>query len=201
MWRALSAALHPAAELLPHDVRALVPSQGWRIYTIGSSMPSFNPRTWRLTIDGLVERPQRLSYEQLRALPRAEQVSTFHCVSGWTVQNVHWAGVRFRDLLAAARPRPQARALRFVSAEVPYTDSLTLEQAHLRDAMLAYEMDGRPLAREHGAPLRVVIPEMYGYKNVKWVERIELIAKPEDGFLEGLGYDRDAWVGHSNGQG
>ena len=201
VWRAVSAALRPAAELLPRDVRALVPSQGWRIYTIGSSMPHFDPRRWRLKIDGLVERPLELSYAELRALPRAEQVSTFHCVSGWTVENVHWAGVRFHDLLAAARPRREAKALRFVSAELPYTDSLTLRQAYLRDAMLAYEMDGRPLAREHGAPVRVVIPEMYGYKNVKWVERIELTDESVDGFWEGLGYDRDAWVGRSNGQG
>jgi DMSO/TMAO reductase YedYZ molybdopterin-dependent catalytic subunit len=201
VWRAVSSALRPAAELLPSGLRALVPSQGWRIYTVGSSMPRFDSRTWRLTIEGLVERPQQLSYDQLRALPRAEQVSTFHCVTGWTVKNVHWAGVRFRDLLSTVRPRREARAVRFVSAEVPYTDSLTLEQAHLGDAMLAYEMDGRPLRREHGAPARVVIPEMYGYKNVKWVERIELIDKPADGFWEGLGYDRDAWVGRSNGQG
>jgi hypothetical protein len=189
VWRSVSAALRPAAELLPRDVRALVPSQGWRIYTVGSSMPRFDPQAWRLTIG------------ELRALPRAEQVSTFHCVTGWTVEHVHWAGVRFRDLLAAARPLPEARAIRFVSAEAPYTDSLTLEQAYLRDAMLAYEMDGRPLRREHGAPARVVIPEMYGYKNVKWVERIELIDKPVNGFWEGLGYDRDAWVGRSNGRG
>ena len=65
-------------------------------------MPRFDPATWRLTIDGLVDQPQILDYEQLRALPAAEQVSTFHCVTGWTVSNVHWRGVRFADLLAAA---------------------------------------------------------------------------------------------------
>ncbi len=175
-----------------------MPSGGWRIYTVADSMPTFDPRTWRLRIDGLVERPRELSYEQLRSLPRAEQVSTFHCVTGWTVEHVHWAGVRFRDLLALVRPKPQAHALRFLSAEVPYEDSLTLAQAQLADAMLAYEMDGRPLRREHGAPVRVVIPEMYGYKNVKWVERIELVPRPVDGFWEKLGYDRNAWVGRSN---
>ena len=95
----------------------------------------------------------------------------------------------------------RAHALRFISAERPYEDSLTLGQASLADAMLAYEMDGRPLEREHGAPARVVIPEMYGYKNVKWVERIEVVAKAVDGFWERLGYDRNAWVGHSNGRG
>ncbi len=97
------------------------------------------------------------------------QVSTFHCVTGWTVQNVHWGGVRIADVLAQARPVPAADALEFVSAESPYTDYLTMQQAALHDVMLAYEMDGKPLPREHGAPLRLVIPDMYGYKNVKWL--------------------------------
>jgi DMSO/TMAO reductase YedYZ molybdopterin-dependent catalytic subunit len=199
-WRALSSALHPASGLLPEGVRELVPSQGWRIYTVGSHMPTFDRRSWRLAIDGLVAQPQLLTYDELLALPSAEQVSDFHCVTGWSVRNVHWRGVRFRHLLAAAAPTERAHALRFVSAEQPYEDSLTLAQAYLADAMLAYELDGRPLAREHGAPARVVIPEMYGYKNVKWVERIEVVAKPVDGFWEKLGYDRDAWVGRSNGR-
>jgi len=164
-------------------------------------MPRFDRLRWRLKIDGLLARPQSLSYDDLLALPSAEQVSDFHCVTGWSVRDVHWRGVRFEDLLAEAAPTEEAHVLRFVSAESPYEDSLTLEQAYLADAMLAYEMDGRPLKREHGAPARVVIPEMYGYKNVKWVERIEVVARPADGFWEGLGYDRDAWVGHSNGRG
>ena len=196
-----SPALRLLDSLLPGRARALLPSQGWRIYTIGDAMPRFDPRSWRLCIDGLVERPQELTYDDLLELPRAEQVSDFHCVTGWTVRNVRWAGVRFRDLLALTQPLPRAHALRFVSAEHPYEDTLTIEQALRADAMLAYEMDGRPLARPHGAPARVVIPAMYGYKNVKWVERIELVPRPSDGFWERLGYDRDAWVGHSNGNG
>ena len=164
-------------------------------------MPRFDPASWRLQIDGLVEQPIELSHDQLLALPKAEQISTFHCVTGWTVKQVHWGGVRFHDLLAPARPRPQAGALRFVSAEKPYDDYLEMRQVRLRDVMLAYEMDGKPLRREHGAPVRVVIPEMYGYKNVKWVERIELVAKPGSGYWEQRGYDVNAWVGRSNGYG
>ena len=198
VWDRVSAALHPVASVLPSHVRDIVPS-GWRIYTVAASMPVFDPASWRLRIDGLVERPLELSYGELKALPRAEQVSNFHCVTGWSVNNVHWAGVRFRDLLAAAKPLPSARALAFVSAEKPYVDSLTLEQAYLADAMLAYEMDGHPLPRPHGAPARVVIPEMYGYKNTKWVERIVLTRAPVDGYWEQRGYDVDAWVGRSNG--
>jgi DMSO/TMAO reductase YedYZ molybdopterin-dependent catalytic subunit len=107
--------------------------------------------------------------------------------------------VRFKDLLAPARPRPSAGVLTIVSAERPYVDTLTLEQAELADAMLAYEMDGKPLRREHGAPVRVVIPEMYGYKNVKWVEQIVVGDRAEAGYWEQRGYDVDAWVGRSNG--
>jgi DMSO/TMAO reductase YedYZ molybdopterin-dependent catalytic subunit len=179
----------------------IIPSSGWRIYTVADSMPRFDPASWRLRIDGLVERPVELTYEQLLALPKATQISTFHCVTGWTVKNIHWGGVRFHDLLATARPRPQARALHFVSAEKPYDDYLELQQVRLRDVMLAYELDAKPLPREHGAPARVVIPEMYGYKNVKWVERIELVPKAGSGYWEQRGYDVDGRVGRSNGFG
>jgi DMSO/TMAO reductase YedYZ molybdopterin-dependent catalytic subunit len=195
VWRFLSGAAQPFETLLPP---ALVPS-GWRIYTVAASMPVFDPRTWRLRIEGLVEQPLTLTYADLRRLPRAEQVSDFHCVTGWSVESVRWAGVRFRDLLAAARPLPSASVLTFVSAERPYVDTLTLAQAELADAMLAYELDGKPLPREHGAPARVVIPEMYGYKNVKWVERIVVGSAVEPGYWEQRGYDVDAWVGRSNG--
>jgi DMSO/TMAO reductase YedYZ molybdopterin-dependent catalytic subunit len=177
----------------------LIPSSGWRIYTVADSMPTFDQATWRLEIGGLVRRPMSLTYAQLLALPKAKQVSTFHCVTGWIVDNVHWGGVRFHDLLAAAGVRRQAMALHFVSAEKPYDDYLDLRQVALRDVMLAYEMDGKPLPLEHGAPVRVVIPEMYGYKNVKWVERIDAVAKPGAGYWEQRGYDVDAWVGRSNG--
>jgi DMSO/TMAO reductase YedYZ molybdopterin-dependent catalytic subunit len=179
----------------------IVPSSGWRIYTVADSMPRFDPATWRLRIDGLVDRPVELSYHELLGLPKAEQISTFHCVTGWVVNRVHWGGVRFHDLLTMVRAKPQAGALHFVSAEKPYDDYLEMRQVRLGDVMLAYELDGKPLPREHGAPVRVVIPQMYGYKNVKWVEQIELVAKSGSGYWEQRGYDVNAWVGRSNGYG
>jgi DMSO/TMAO reductase YedYZ molybdopterin-dependent catalytic subunit len=191
----------PVTSQFSQLVGDLFPVGGWRIYTISGSMPLFDPATWRLEITGLVRKPRTLTYADLLALPRAEQISTFHCVTGWTVKDVHWAGVRFGHLLALAEPLPAARAIRFVSMEEPYTDSLTLPQATLPDAMLAYELDGKPLTRAHGSPARVVIPEMYGYKGVKWLNRIELVASQPTGYWEGLGYDQNAWVGRSNGRG
>lgn len=185
--------------VLPSEVTAVVPTTGWRIYTIGTSMPRIDPAAYRLRIDGLVERPRTYTLADLKALPRAEQVSDFHCVTGWSVNDVRWAGVRFPDLLAEAKPLPGAAWLRFISDELPYDDILTVEQAFAPDAMLAYEMDGGPLSRPHGAPARVVMPQMYGYKNVKWVTRIEVRKDFRPGFWEQHGYDSDAWVGRSNG--
>jgi sulfoxide reductase catalytic subunit YedY len=196
VWSRVSSALSPAEGLIP-----FVPKSGWRIYTVSGSLPSFDPATWRLQVSGLVEQELVLTHRELLALPRVTQVSDFHCVTGWTVKNVRWTGVRITDIFAKARPTPEANALQFISAEKPYLDYLTMEQALLHDVMLAYEMDGKPLAREHGAPVRLVIPEMYGYKNVKWVTRIELLPRPTAGYWEQHGYDVNAWVGRSNGHG
>jgi DMSO/TMAO reductase YedYZ molybdopterin-dependent catalytic subunit len=190
-----------STQLLPETLRAVVPfGKGWRIYAVNPPYPTFDPASWRLRIDGLVEHPMDLSYAQLLALPQAEQTSDFTCVTGWSVDDVRWSGVRFADLLAAARPLPSARALSFESAEDPYVDTLTLEQAMAPDAMLAHAMDGAPLKREHGAPARLVMPKMYGYKGVKWVRRISVTDRVTDGYWEQRGYDRDAWIGDSNGR-
>ena len=186
--------------IVPDSVESIVPTSGWRIYTIGSSVPRLDPVAYRLTVDGAVERPVTYTLDDLRALPRAEQVSDFHCVTGWVVENVRWGGVRLRDVLAEAGLRPDAKALRFVSAEVPYDDTLTLPQALLSNVMLALDMDGEPLSHGHGFPARIVMPRMYGYKSVKWVTRIEARTTYTDvGFWEQRGYDKDAWIGASNG--
>jgi DMSO/TMAO reductase YedYZ molybdopterin-dependent catalytic subunit len=191
--------LSPVTSAGSQLVGNLFPVGGWRIYTISGSMPVFEPSSWRLEIGGLVKRPRSLTYEELSALPRAEQVSTFHCVTGWTVKNVHWGGVRFQQLFDLVQPLPSAKAVRFVSLEQPYEDSLTLGQLRLPDAMLALELGGQPLSRPHGAPARVILPEMYGYKGAKWLTKMEFVAKQPRGYWEQHGYDQNAWVGQSNG--
>ena len=200
VWAGPAASIFsPVTSQFSQLIGNLLPVGGWRIYTISGSMPLFDERVWRLEISGLVERPVSLTYAQLLALPRATQVSDFHCVTGWSVPKARWAGVRLADLLALARPHASAKAIRFVSLEDPYQDSLSLEQALLPDVMLATELDGKPLSRPHGAPARIVIPEMYGYKGVKWLTRLELVDHQPTGYWEGLGYDQNAWVGRSNG--
>ena len=199
-WGAkVSGIFSPLTSSVSQLVGNLFPVGGWRIYTISGSMPEFDPKAWRLEIDGLVGKPRSFTYQELRALPRAHQVSDFHCVTGWTVHGVRWSGVRFAHLLDQVEPLPEAKAIRFVSLEQPYDDSLTLEQLRLHDVLLALDMDGAPLSRPHGSPARVVMPEMYGYKGVKWLTRMELVAHQPTGYWEGLGYDQNAWVGRSNG--
>src|SRR5918911_799267 len=113
--------VNEALDALPAGLRAAVPSpgSGWRIYTVAATMPRFEPASWRLRVEGDVSRPLALRMRDLRALPRAEQVSDFHCVTGWSVRNVRWAGVRIRDVLALAEPLEDAKAIRFVSLEQP----------------------------------------------------------------------------------
>ncbi len=157
--------------IVPNSVESIVPTSGWRIYTIGTSIPRLDPAAYRLQIGGAVKRPVTYTLADLRSLPRVEQVSDFKCVTGWRIKNVHWSGIRFKDVLAEAGLQPSANTLRFVSAEVPYDDTLTLPQALANDVLLALEMDGKPLSDGHGYPARVVMPSMYGYKGVKWVTR------------------------------
>src|SRR4051795_4962990 len=84
----------------------LLPAGGWRIYTITGVMPDLDAAAWRLQVDGLVRRPRTFSLADLRALPRAEQVSTFHCVTGWTGREGAWGGVGFRDPLPGGVAAP-----------------------------------------------------------------------------------------------
>ncbi len=193
--------LSRGTEALPEGVRKAVPfGQGWRIYWVNKPFPVFNASTWRLRVTGLVEEPLDLSWDEFLALPQRDQVSDFHCVTGWSVDDVRWTGVALSALMERVRPLSTATVIEFVSYEEPYIDTLTMKQARqMTDVMLAHRMGGEPLPREHGAPVRVVIPPMYGYKGVKWLKEIRFVDRLEPGYWEQRGYDADAWVDGSNG--
>jgi DMSO/TMAO reductase YedYZ molybdopterin-dependent catalytic subunit len=174
---------------------AIAPSSGWRIYNVKDPMPVFDPATYALEIGGLVEQPVRLSWDEVQQLPMRESVSDFHCVTGWSVPDVHWNGILPSTLIDLVRPKPEAAYVTFQSLEEPYYDQLTMEQFKLPHVLLATHMDRKPLVRVHGAPLRLVIPQMYGYKGVKWVSSIRFEAEEDPGYWETRGYDADAWVG------
>jgi len=196
----INGAVSGLGEAVP-GLGALVPSSGWRIYTVNPPMPTFDPQSYRLRVHGLVEQPLDLSWKDVLAVRGEVQRNDFHCVTGWSVYDVGWEGIGARTLVDLVKPRPQATHVRFVSMELPYEDQLELGQFLQPEVMLARRMDGRPMPREHGAPLRLVIPQMYGYKGVKWVSEIVFEDAARPGFWEQRGYDVDAFVGRSNGYG
>jgi DMSO/TMAO reductase YedYZ molybdopterin-dependent catalytic subunit len=179
---------------------AALPVQGFRFYTVTDGYPSKSRADWQLTVKGLVDQPYTLNYNELIAMPPTMLTKDFQCVTGWRVPNVHWQGVLLSDLLNRAGVQPAGKALRFTSFDGTYTESLTLEQAMRPDVIVAYELGGNPLSREHGGPVRLYVAPMYGYKSCKWLNGIEVVDRVIPGYWEDEGYDVDAWVGRSNGR-
>ncbi|MGO8874891.1 MAG: molybdopterin-dependent oxidoreductase [Acidimicrobiales bacterium] len=175
---------------------ALVPgADEFRIYTVTGSIPTIAPATYRLRVDGMVEHPLDLSLGDLRAMKRTQLVHYFQCVTGWRVPDVHWGGVRLSEVLAHAGVKPGATALRFFSGDGVYTESLTMSQAQLPDVLVADEMIGDDVTPEHGGPVRLYVAPMYGYKSIKWLDRIQVLNEVIPGFWEDNGYAVNAWIG------
>jgi DMSO/TMAO reductase YedYZ molybdopterin-dependent catalytic subunit len=151
---------------------------------------------FRLIVDGLVARPQRLSLAELRALGITTQITRHDCVEGWSAIG-KWSGVPLATVLALVQPAQQARYVVFHCLDRdqlgnPYYESLDLVQAAHPQTLLATDLNGRPLPADHGAPVRLKIPIQLGYKSAKWVARIELVAAlpGTGGYWEDQGY---AW--------
>jgi DMSO/TMAO reductase YedYZ molybdopterin-dependent catalytic subunit len=149
---------------------------------------------WAVRVDGQVDRPFELSPDALGQLPAFQYTSTFHCVEGWAVPNVNWAGVQLAELLRRAGPRPGARFVTFHSLGGVYSDSLTLQQALRPEVLLATHLDGEVLPDRQGYPIRLVVPFMYGYKSVKWLARVTVEDRRQVGFWEQRGWQLDPYV-------
>jgi DMSO/TMAO reductase YedYZ molybdopterin-dependent catalytic subunit len=175
---------------------ALVPgADNFRIYTVTGTIPEIDPATYRLTVDGMVDRPLSLSLADLRRhLPRTKLVHYFQCVTGWRVPEVHWEGVKLSAVLDRAGVRPTATALRLFSGDGVYTESLTLDQARLPEVLVADRMIGNDVTPDHGGPVRLYVAPMYGYKSIKWLDRIEVTDKVVPGYWENGGYPVNAWI-------
>ncbi|MDI3418919.1 molybdopterin-dependent oxidoreductase [Streptomyces luteolus] len=208
----LGAAGVAAAPLLQRGVEALarqdptgltdvLPAGGtFRYYSVTASVPSKNDRTYRLRVDGLVDRPSTYTLAGLRAEPQTRIVRDVQCVTGWRVPETPFEGVRLSRLLDAAGVRPEARAVRFTCFDGAYSESLTLEQARRDDVLVALRMQDKPVSHEHGGPVRLYVAPMYFYKSAKWLSGITVTEDVRPGYWEERGYDVDAWVGRSNGR-
>jgi len=171
----------------------------FRIYSITGTLPVIAPEQYRLEVSGLVDRPTTFSLRELKAMPSVSLVRDFHCVTGWVVPTVHWEGVRLSHLLDTVGVAPKAVALTFESYDGADTESLTLEQAHLSDVIVAYEMLGGPVTTEHGGPVRLYVAQMFGYKSLKWLSAIRVVDQVQPGFWEMNGYPVNGWIDGSTG--
>jgi len=167
---------------------------GFQIYTT-SGIPQLTEENYRLTVDGLVRRPASYKLADLLAMPSTSIVKDFHCVTGWVVPSCHWEGIKLSDFLSRVQPTPEARYVLLSSADGSYTESLDLSQARLSDVLLGYRLNKTPLSAEQGYPLRLVIPDMYGFKYIKWINHITLSKTLQIGYWEQRGYATDAWLG------
>lgn len=173
---------------------------GFRIYTVTNGYPEMTAADYRLTVTGMVDTELSLSLTDLAALPQTGLTKDFQCVTGWRVEDVPWSGVLLKDVLAAAGVDDGALALSFTSFDGAYTESLTLDQAEKDIVLVATSMFGAPIEVRHGAPVRLYVVPMYGYKSIKWLSGIEVGRKVIPGYWEERGYDIDAYIGASNGR-
>jgi DMSO/TMAO reductase YedYZ molybdopterin-dependent catalytic subunit len=149
--------------------------------------PGFDPATWRLSVAGEVERPLALTWAEFCALPQAQQVADFHCVTTWSQYDLRWGGVKFRTLLELVGPRPTARFLIQECAD-GYTTNLPLAELQGDDILLAWQLNGQPLPIEHGGPMRLLVPHLYGWKSAKFLTGLRFQVRDTPGFWEERGY-------------
>ena len=165
----------------------------WPVLDLGVQ-PDVKPENWRLQIGGLVENPLHWTLPEFLALPQQDFVSDIHCVTQWSRFDNHWRGVAVKTLLDLVKPKAEAGHVVFHSYD-GYTTNVKLSVFAEANALLAHSWEGQPIPREHGGPVRVVIPDWYFWKSAKWVTRIELAAEDRPGFWEVRGYhnEGDPW--------
>ena len=174
-----------------HEVR------NWPVLDLGE-LPAIDMSAWTLEVGGRVENPLTLTWAQFMALPQADDVSDFHCVTTWSRYDNHWQGVRFKTLAELAVPKDEATFVlctgydRMPGSNIPYTTNLPLERAVEDDVLFVHTWEGQPLPAEHGGPLRMITPKLYAWKGTKWIRRIEFLAENQRGFWELRGYSDSA---------
>lgn len=159
--------------------------------------PNVRERNWSLRITGMVDQELELSLDDLKALPSVTRPSTLMCISnsvgGDLIGTSEWTGVRLADVLAAAGVQEGAFELVLRAAD-NYSDSFPLDAALREGTIIAYLQNGEPLTASHGFPARVLVPGIYGMKNVKWVQEIELTNEDHLGYWQTRGWSDEAII-------
>jgi len=176
----------------------LPPGQRWIsapiVYDIVDNIPDWDMEGYRFKVFGLVENPIEMTYQEVLSLPAVELIADFHCVTRWSVKEIHWKGVQTKYILEMAKPKKEARFV-MVHCLEGYTTNMPIEYLWEEDSILAYEMNGQTIPKRHGYPLRLVVPKLYAWKSAKYVWGIELMEKDSPGFWEQRGYNMrgDPW--------
>jgi hypothetical protein len=165
--------------------------------TVGERLPRRDASPWTIQVCGAVARPETLSLAALQALPQVEQTLDIHCVTRWSKQDVRFSGVLLSTLLDRAKPDASARFVSLTArSQRGHSTSLRLADARALAILVALAVDGAPLDEARGGPIRIVVPQRYFYKSLKWLERIELLADERLGHWESTaGYHNtgDVW--------
>lgn len=159
-----------------------------------AGVPEFHPEEWDFCTVGLVDEPRCWRWQEFLALPAVRLTAPFHCVTRWSRFENNWEGVSTRTVCELTRPHPSAAHVMIHCAD-GYTTNLPLGDLVESNVLLAWKHDGEPLSPEHGGPLRLVVPHLYGWKSAKWVRALEFIESERLGFWEQNGYHRrgDPW--------
>ena len=165
----------------------------WPVLT-AEATPKLSTDKWTFEIDGLVEKPVTWTWAEIMALPKSEFMGDIHCVTTWSKLGVRFRGVSVDTLLEAAQPLPSASYV-LARSTTGYTTNLPLADVTNGQAWVVWEYDGKPLARDHGGPARLLVPHLYFWKSAKWVSGLTLLDHDQPGFWEQNGYhDRgDPW--------
>jgi len=153
-----------------------------------------NISKWTFDITGLVERERILSFQQFNALPKTRLLADVHCVTGWSKLGTNWEGVKTSVLKNLVTILPEARYV-LVHGAGDFTTNLPLDEFFADDAIFAIEYEGKPIAPEHGYPVRLVVPRLYFWKSAKWVTGVQFLSEDTQGFWESRGYHNhgDPW--------
>lgn len=176
---------------MPQVPPGQTPSRKWPVLDMGIQ-PDVKAASWRLTVDGACNQPIELDFSQLQALPNVVDTSDFHCVTTWSKLDLTFVGVRVSTLLALVEPREEAAALMCHGYD-GYTTNVTLAEALKDDVLVTWQVDGKPLPREHGGPVRMITPQLWAWKGAKWLSRLEILTADAPGFWEQRGYSMTAW--------
>ncbi|MGB6484244.1 MAG: sulfite oxidase-like oxidoreductase [Candidatus Acidiferrales bacterium] len=158
----------------------------WPVLHYGS-VPRFDPARWDFRIEGLVEKPVRLTWGEFSHLPMKQVTADMHCVTRWSRFDVRWEGVPFTEVMKLVKVKPETRYA-MVHAEEEFTANVPLVDLMRPEVLFALRHNGEPLPLEHGYPVRLVVPHLYAWKSVKWVRGIEFLPHDAPGFWEQNGY-------------